>query len=152
MVAEVVLCVKESNQKSRLAAYDLLVGLGTAMDERDEAAGVMPLFTMVLAGLVGQSPHMVSASVMVLARLLYEWAGQLGGAVPRLLPPVLALLRSKSREVIKAVLGFVKVVVIKLPVEQLAPFVGDILEGCLLWAEDSKNRFRAKVRVAPAAR
>ena len=73
------------------------------------AVGLHTLFAMVLGGLVGASPHMVSASVMALARLLHEFAPQLGGAAPALLPAVLTLLRSKSREIVKAVLGFVKV-------------------------------------------
>jgi len=63
-----------------------------------------------LGGLVGATPHMISASVMALARLLYEFAPVLTGLIPSLLPPVLLLLRSKAREVIKAVLGFVKVI------------------------------------------
>lgn len=46
---------------------------------------------------------------MALARLLYEFAPVLAGLVPDLLPAVLLLLRSKAREVIKSVLGFVKV-------------------------------------------
>lgn len=46
---------------------------------------------------------------MALARLLYEFAPSLAGLVPELLPAVLMLLRSKAREVIKSVLGFVKV-------------------------------------------
>ena len=48
-----------------------------------------------------------------LARLLYEFASRLEGTVPRtvprLLPAVLMLLRTRSREVVKSVLGFVKV-------------------------------------------
>lgn len=64
---------------------------------------------MVLGGLVGATPHMISAAVMALARLLYEFAPVLAGLVPDLLPAVLMLLRSKAREVIKSVLGFVKV-------------------------------------------
>lgn len=64
---------------------------------------------MVLGGLVGATPHMISASVMALARLLYEFAPVLAGLVPDLLPAVLLLLRSKAREVIKSVLGFIKV-------------------------------------------
>ncbi len=52
---------------------------------------------------------MMSASVMALARLLYEFVPQLQGSAPQLLPVILSLLRSKSREVIKSVLGFVKV-------------------------------------------
>ncbi len=71
--------------------------------------GLATLFEMVLGGLVGTSPHMISASVMALARLLHQFAPQLGGVAPTLLPAVLMLLRTKSREVVKAVLGFVKV-------------------------------------------
>ena len=67
------------------------------------------LFTMVLGGLVGATPHMVAASVMALARLMYEFAGQLEALAPQLLPVILSLLRSKSREIIKSVLGFLKV-------------------------------------------
>lgn len=62
-----------------------------------------------MGGLVGTSPHMQSAAVLALARLVFEFAGQLEGVVGRLLPAVLLLFRSQSREIIKAVLGFVKV-------------------------------------------
>ncbi len=46
---------------------------------------------------------------MALARLLHAFSTQLGGVAPTLLPAVLMLLRTKSREVVKSVLGFVKV-------------------------------------------
>lgn len=75
---------------------------------------------MVLGGLVGTSPHMISASVMALARLLHQFATQLGGFAPRLLPAVLMLLRTKSREVVKAVLGFVKVTALPPATDTLA--------------------------------
>lgn len=54
-------------------------------------------------------PATQSAAVLGLSRLVFEFAGQLEGVVGRLLPAVLLLLRSHSREVIKAVLGFIKV-------------------------------------------
>lgn len=34
----------------------------------------------------------------------------------------------------------------RLPVELLTPHLGPILEGMLIWAEDSKNKFKLKVR------
>ena len=71
--------------------------------------GLRTLFTMVLGGMAGESPHMVAASVMALARLLYEFGGALAASVPELMPAVLSLLRSRAREVVKAVLGFLKV-------------------------------------------
>lgn len=77
------------------------------------------LFTMILGGLVGATPHMVSASVMALARLLYEFAPLLESAAPQLLPVVLSLLRSKSREIIKSVLGFIKVNLWKVQLEHV---------------------------------
>ena len=46
---------------------------------------------------------------MALARLLYEFAPLLAGLVPDLLPAVLLLLRSRAREVVKSVLGVIKV-------------------------------------------
>ncbi len=79
------------------------------MEEGQKQGGLQMLFTMVLGGLVGATPHMVAASVMALARLMYEFAGQLEALAPQLLPVILSLLRSKSREIIKSVLGFIKV-------------------------------------------
>ena len=38
-----------------------------------------------------------------------------------------------------------QVVSLRLPAEFVARFLPQILEGILLWAEDSKNKFRAKV-------
>ena len=51
--------------------------------------GLALLFEMVLGGLVGTSPHMISASVMALARLLHQFANELGGALQRFRNPLL---------------------------------------------------------------
>lgn len=67
------------------------------------------MFNMVLAGLIGATPHMISASIMALARLLYEFSPHLQIAAPQLLPVILSLFKSKAREIIKSALGFVKV-------------------------------------------
>lgn len=64
---------------------------------------------MVMAGLVAQTPHMQSATVMALTRLIHEFAGELEGFMPRLLLAVISLLRTKSREVVKSILAFLKV-------------------------------------------
>ncbi|GLI63541.1 hypothetical protein VaNZ11_006530 [Volvox africanus] len=171
LVAEIVLGTKEANKRTRSAAYDLLVGLAHVMDELDPGqltgsdgeneedameegdggsagkGGLYEFFTMVMGGLAAATPHMVSATVMALARLTYEFAAAMQNLVASLLPPVLSLLRSKAREVVKAVLGYVKVCAMRLPVEILLPHLGPILEGMLVWAEDSKNKFKLKVRV-----
>ena len=39
----------------------------------------------------------------------------------------------------------------RLPVEALQPQLGPILEGVLLWAADSKNKFKLKVHGVDAS-
>ncbi|MEW5303886.1 MAG: hypothetical protein WDW36_006538 [Sanguina aurantia] len=111
------------------------------------SGGLHTLFSIVMAGLVGSTPHMVSAAVLALARLLFEFAPRLQSTAPALLPAVLMLLRTKSRETVKAVLGFIKVCTMRMPAVILSAQLGPILEGVLLWGDDSKNKFKLKVRV-----
>ncbi|MCO5571961.1 hypothetical protein L7F22_025712 [Adiantum nelumboides] len=49
--------------------------------------------------------------------------------------------------VTQSVLGFLKVVVARQPAEHLQQHLKSIVEGLLLWSDDSKNHFKAKVRV-----
>ena len=129
--------------------------LGAATEEEDDEAmeteqmgvGVRRFFLTVLAGIVGSSPQMQSATIMALARLLYEFSSALVSTVPELLPAVCALLEGKSREVVKSCLGFVKVVVVRLPQQDLAAELPRLVPALLHWSEDSKNRFKLKVRV-----
>ena len=104
------------------------------------------MFACTLAGVASQSPRMTSASVMALARLLFEFAGELQLPAAMLLPSLCALLRSKAREIIKSVLGFLKVAAVRLPADVLQQHLATIIEGLLIWAQDSKNKFKMKVR------
>ncbi|KAG0554229.1 hypothetical protein KC19_12G074700 [Ceratodon purpureus] len=149
-ISEVVLTTKESNKKTRNAAYDLLIEIGHGMLDEETGgsqAHFIRFFTMIVGCLAGSTPHMVSAAVVGLARLLYEFPSLLCHAVPDLLPSALLLLKSKSREIIKSVLGLVKVVIARLPVAELDQHLHGLVEGLILWSDDSKNHFKAKVRV-----
>jgi ribosomal RNA-processing protein 12 len=137
---------QEANTKTREAAYTLLVELAHELDDvrplrlvggggpmamagsDDEGdggsggaleGGLIDFFNAVLAGLAGGTPHMVSATVMAAARLLFEFSGELSSLAPQLLATVLLLLRSPSREVVKSVLGFVKVAAMRLSADAL---------------------------------
>ena len=72
----------------------------------------------------------------------------MAGHVAQLLDMILLLLREKSREVVKSVLGFVKVAVVILSPEVLGMDnrLASIVKGLLLWASESKNRFKMKIR------
>lgn len=151
LIAEAVLATKEANRKTRSAAYDLLVDLGSPSSDppgSPPGTGLRDLFAVVLGGLAGGSPHMVSASTMAAARLVHAYVpGPLGSDAGRLLPAILPLLRTPAREVIKSVLGFIKVCVGRLPTADLLAATPDLLDGLLRWSDDPKNKFRLKVRV-----
>ena len=147
MISEIVLSIKESNKKTRASAYDLLIEVANAMDGRNPVDGVTSLVHLILGGLVGSTSQMVSATVMALARILFEFTPQMMPLIDELLPVVFMLLRSKSREVLKAVLGFLKIIVMKMDSDTLARYTPNILEGILNSTEDSKNKFRHRVRV-----
>nr|PNR59348.1 hypothetical protein PHYPA_002139 [Physcomitrium patens] len=149
LISEIVLATKESNKKTRNAAYDLLIEIGYGM-QNEETGGsqerLMQFFTMIVGCLAGSTPHMVSAAVVALARLLYEFSAELCHTVPDLLPSALLLLKSRNREIIKSVLGLVKVVIARLPAVELEQHLHSMVEGLILWSDDSKNHFKAKVR------
>jgi ribosomal RNA-processing protein 12 len=85
ILPEAVLGTKETNEKAREAAYDLVVGMGQKMKQggavrnemidRDAEASIGEYFVMVYAGLAGSSQHMISGTITALSRLLYEFKG-----------------------------------------------------------------------------
>ena len=153
LLGEVMLCLKESNKRARGAAFDLIVCMAKKMDNAGRInssgdANLAEFIKMVLGGLAGTTPHMRSASVLALARLVFEYKTNetLLEVAPTILKLALMLLHEKSREVIKSVLGFTKVMISALDVESLRPFLADICAGILEWSGDTKNRFRQKIR------
>jgi len=88
---------------------------------------------MVVAGLAGTSQHMMSATMTCLSRLVYEYLESLRfEIIEQIISSALLLLHSKSRELIKAVLGFVKMIVVSLDPDDLGPFLPDVVSGPLL--------------------
>ncbi|KAK3265774.1 hypothetical protein CYMTET_25573, partial [Cymbomonas tetramitiformis] len=87
----------------------------------------------------------ISATVLALSRLLFEFSAALIQHVPELLPSVTQLIRLNNREITKSVLGFCKVAAMRLPLEQLQEQLPVLLEG-LLHGDEKRNRFRLKVK------
>ncbi|KAJ5525699.1 hypothetical protein N7494_012349 [Penicillium frequentans] len=169
ILSEVVLGCKESNEKARTAAFDLLIHLArrTSDDERNPAgtvirnslvshmpddapdapANIEEFFTMVSAGLAGSSPHMVAASVTALSRLFFEFQTKLRAEVlTDLVATVELFLTSNNREIVRSVLGFVKVAVVVLPDETLRPRLSTLVPNLMAWNKEHKGRLRSKVK------
>jgi hypothetical protein len=111
-------------------------------------ATLSEFFRMVVAGLVSGTPHMRAAAIQSLARLVYDFSGY--EAVHKLMGPllrtILILAGEKSREVIKAVVGFVKVVVSCMPPRETEAHLPLMIQAMMTWSGESKNRIRAKIK------
>ena len=137
-----MLCLKDSNAKSRDSAYQFLLQLAS----RDNVSNVVQTVT---AGLGAETSHMRSATVMALSRLVFEYAwsdATFHSLLPSLLKTVLVLIDEDSREVIKSVVGFIRICVTAIPPEQLSPLL-PALVGSLLTFHKTKDRFRAKIKI-----
>ena len=59
---------------------------------------------------------------------------------------MLVFLSSANREIVKSVLGFVKLVVHTLAVELLQPHLKELVPALLNWSHDHRNHFKVKVQ------
>ncbi|CAN8277424.1 unnamed protein product [Cochlearia groenlandica] len=146
---EVILALKEVNKKTRNRAYDVLVQIGHAYADEEFGGDNEQLhgyFNMVVGCLAGEKPQMISAAVKGVARLTYEFSDLIASAY-NLLPSTFLLLQRKNKEITKANLGLLKVLVAKSPVEGLHANLKSMVEGLLKWPEGTKNLFKAKVRL-----
>ena len=163
ILSEIVISAKEVNEKARTAAFDLLVLMGERMSEggtvvnskvphmaadaSSVSASLEEYFTMVSAGLAGSTPHMISASITALARLLYEFRTRLPeAAIVDLVQTMDLFLTSANREIVRSCLGFVKVCVLSLPTQLMLPRLESLVPNLCVWSHEHKAHFKAKVK------
>jgi ribosomal RNA-processing protein 12 len=157
---EVLLGIKEVNHKTRTQAYELIVAWGRRMslggqfagfDGSVRSASLQEYLNMVLAGLAGNTPHMISATIMALARIIFEFAATMKASgendlVSSLTQDICLLLQSPSREIVKSAISFVKVALVILDSETLDPLLPGLTEGLLQWANVHHHQFKLQVR------
>ncbi|KAF8650444.1 hypothetical protein AX16_005247 [Volvariella volvacea WC 439] len=164
LIPEAVLGTKEPSEKARVAAFDLVVAMGKKMNEggivkkslvdgmdhdgaEDVSANIVEFMTMVAGGLAGASPHMISATVTALARLVFEFKDIIPDETHgEMIMTMLVFLDSANREIVKSTLGFIKLAVHILRIELLQPHLEQLVLALLKWAHDHKNHFKEKVR------
>ncbi|KAL2149573.1 hypothetical protein VTH82DRAFT_8224 [Thermothelomyces myriococcoides] len=165
ILSEVVICCKEHNEKARTTAFDLLVLMAHAIVAADGAtidnskvphmpkdapsakASLEEYFTMLSAGLAGSTPHMISATITAITRVLYEFRETLNrDTLSDLIQTMDLFLTSNNREIVKSVLGFVKVCVISLPTDLMLPRLPTLIPNVMVWSHEHKGHFRAKVK------
>jgi len=63
-----------------------------------------------------------------------------------ILTTLLVFLSSANREIVKSILGFIKLAIHTLPVDLVRPHLKDLVPALLNWSHDHKNHFKVKVR------
>ncbi|KAI9892761.1 MAG: hypothetical protein M1814_001181 [Vezdaea aestivalis] len=163
ILAEVVAACKETNQRTRGLAFDLLVAMGertrkggtvisaNVIQMADGSANVTATideyFTMISAGLIGGTSQTISATVTALSRCLFEFKDDLKETtLVELFANLDAFLTSPSREIVRSVLGFVKVSVISLPTPVVLPRLPTLIPNLMRWSSEHKDKFKTKVK------
>ncbi|XP_048249347.1 RRP12-like protein [Haliotis rufescens] len=150
VVPEAMLCTKEIAERARVAAYDLLMVMADTMvrwyPDKPESESVGNLFKMVLAGLAG-SPQMISGTLLALTRLLYGHKDKVSSdLLDMLVESVCLLLSSKTREVVKSGLGFIKVMLSAYTETRLAGQLKTLVSSLVGMKEDCRHHCHTRVK------
>ncbi|NXL41160.1 RRP12 protein, partial [Podilymbus podiceps] len=148
LVPEVILCTKEVSVGARKNAFVLLVEMGHAFIRFGPSPqeAMQRFLLLVYAGLTG-SVTMISCTVLALTRLFFEFKDHLElSVVEQLLQNVCLLLASRTRDVVKSALGFLKVTLLLVDTKLLAKHVQTMLEAVGNLSDDMRRHFRMKLR------
>lgn len=164
VVAEVILCTKDVNEKSRELSFETLICMGKKMNDSngmirlsqipgydeqtpDQRSTISEFFKIIAAGLIGESQHMVSSTITAFACLVFEFKDEIDPSVLLDIYDTIELyLTSNSREIAKSAIGFAKVCVLGLPDELMRPKVPGLLLKLLRWSHEHTGHFKAKVK------
>lgn len=164
VVAEVILCTKDVNEKSRETAFEILIQMANKMDSSegviklscipnydpntpDQPSSVAEFFRIISAGLIGESQHMVSATITAYSCLVFEFKDKVDVDVLLEIYDTIELyLTSNSREIVKSAIGFAKVCCLGLNDEVMKPKVPELLPKLLRWSHEHTGHFKAKVK------
>ncbi|KAJ1965545.1 pre-rRNA processing protein [Dipsacomyces acuminosporus] len=167
LLSEVILGTKEVNERARNTAFSALLSMGSRMSkggvismasfdggaaeqqqqQQQQQANIEEYFKMISAGLAAQTPHMISATIASLSRVLFEFHEELETSfIVEILSTVLMFVVHNNREIAKASLGFVKVISVILQKDVLLAHLGEIVKSILKWSHEYKNDMRLKCR------
>lgn len=165
VISEVVIATKDLNEKTREAAFGLLVSMGQLMSQKGgkidrskipdipaELATVVDAsleeyITIIAAGLSDTTTHTQAATILALSRVVFEFKSSLQlEMLQELTSTVEMFLEHKGREVADATLGYIKVAVSSLPKEVVEPSLKNLIEHLLSWYREHSSHFKAKIK------
>lgn len=163
VLQEIIISTKDVNEKTREVSFKILKKMaikmakggiiekkkitGMSSEIEDSEASLKEFFIMLSVGLAAQTPYMISATILSITYLIYEFINDL--SIDYLLDISLTIdlfLTHNSREIAKSALGFVKMEVIFFPEEHVRPKLKDLIEKLLKWSHEHKGHFALKVK------
>ncbi|XP_058507007.1 RRP12-like protein isoform X2 [Solea solea] len=147
LLPEVIICTKEVSVGARKNAYNLLVDMGNAFVRFCGNTKAMEQYlVLVYVGLTG-SVTMITCTVLALTRLVFEYKDSIEvSTMEQLLHNVCLLLSSRTREIVKAALSFIKVILFIMDPKTLASHVTVMMEGIGNITDDVRRHFRTKLK------
>uniref|UniRef100_A0A3B5LVL1 Ribosomal RNA processing 12 homolog n=1 Tax=Xiphophorus couchianus TaxID=32473 RepID=A0A3B5LVL1_9TELE len=148
LLPEVIICTKEVSVGARKNAYSLLVEIGNAFVRfcGNKKDAMEEYLALVYAGLTG-SITMITCTILALTRLVFEYKDSIDvSTMEQLLQNVCLLLSSRTREVVKAALGFIKVILFIMDPKALGSHVALMMEGVGNIKDDVRRHFRTKLK------
>ncbi|KYQ88384.1 hypothetical protein DLAC_11082 [Tieghemostelium lacteum] len=168
ILPEIILCTKESNGKTKDSANDLLIDMGEVMcligaklsvgikgltpeESRKESQklAIQEYIQLMAAGLASLTPMMVSATIVAMARVIHHFKYYLSVEyIQPLISAILVLLSSPNRETVKAVFGFIRVMIATYKDPKIiAPHLEAVINGLAKWGSEDKNYFRLIIQI-----
>ena len=152
VLPEAVLCCKEHNEKSRAAAFRLIVRIGETLSRWASEAGETPqdavckYMKLLLAGLTG-SPKLIAGTLLATAQVIHQFKEVFPDDLLDLtVDNVCLLMTSSSREPAEACLSLVKALVFALDPAVFARFLPRLMKALAMMTPDCKRHFRQKTR------
>ncbi|XP_015233145.1 PREDICTED: RRP12-like protein [Cyprinodon variegatus] len=148
LLPEVIICTKEVSVGARKNAYSLLIEIGNAFVRfcGNKKDAMEEYLALVYAGLTG-SVTMITCTVLALTRLVFEYKDSIEvSTMEQLLQNICLLLSSRTREVVKAALGFIKVILFIMDPKALGSHAATMMEGIGNITDDVRRHFRTKLR------
>ena len=142
LLGEILLCLKDSKNKTREAAAHLLISVARDVD-------IIVLIRAIAAAVASETSHMRSAAVTALSKVILEHGKsdeRVLNLIPSLLHTVMLLSVDPSREVSKSMIVFLRVAISVCTPDMIRTMLPAILESLLSYHK-GKDRFRGKVKI-----
>eukprot|EP00301_Raphidiophrys_heterophryoidea_P020155 c4925_g1_i1.p1 GENE.c4925_g1_i1~~c4925_g1_i1.p1 ORF type:complete len:1220 (-),score=373.84 c4925_g1_i1:105-3707(-) len=150
IAVEIVMGTKDAGKESRDEAFDTVLAIANYYNESfKEQGGMRVYYHMLLAMLGAKDPAVISATILAMARLLYQYHDSEDGEamISDLFSVSQVLLGHEVKEVIRSTLGLVKMCIRFSNRDKLKQLAPPLVHAMVTASKVNNNRFHQEVKV-----